>query len=111
MIGVSGKGSGRVSAAGLLCLKPGRRGRLIWRTIRHRGRKGERSSFSEADHAALLDAVHQRLDAPVIPVWENLNTHVSVAMRAFIDARDWLTVVRLPAYAPDLNPSRASGST
>jgi hypothetical protein len=27
-------------------------------------------------------------------------------MRAFTDARgDWLTVVRLPAYAPDLNPA------
>lgn len=26
-------------------------------------------------------------------------------MRAFTDAHtDWLTVVRLPAYAPDLNP-------
>ena len=26
-------------------------------------------------------------------------------MRTFIDAHaDWLTVVRLPAYAPDLNP-------
>ena len=27
-------------------------------------------------------------------------------MRTFTDAhRDWLTVVRLPAYAPDLNPA------
>jgi transposase len=27
-------------------------------------------------------------------------------MRAFTDAhRDWLTVERLPAYAPDLNPA------
>ena len=27
-------------------------------------------------------------------------------MRAFTDAHDdWLTVVRLPAYAPDLNPA------
>jgi putative transposase len=25
-------------------------------------------------------------------------------MRAMIDARDWLHVIRLPAYAPDLNP-------
>jgi hypothetical protein len=33
-------------------------------------------------------------------------------MRTFINAHDdWLTVVRLPAYAPDLNPPRASGRT
>jgi putative transposase len=28
-------------------------------------------------------------------------------MRQMIDARDWLTVIRLPAYAPDLNPTEA----
>jgi putative transposase len=34
-----------------------------------------------------------------------VNTHVGAVMRGFIDAhREWLTVVRLPAYAPDLNP-------
>ena len=26
-------------------------------------------------------------------------------MRQMIDARDWLHVIRLPAYAPDLNPT------
>jgi transposase len=40
----------------------------------------------------------------MILVWDNVNIHVSVKMRAFIDAHaDWLTVVRLPAHAPDLN--------
>jgi transposase len=37
-------------------------------------------------------------------VWDRLNTHVCHTMRALIDARDWLTVYILPAYAPDLNP-------
>ena len=41
VVAVSGKGSGRVSIAGLLCLKPGHRGRLMWRTRLHRGRTGE----------------------------------------------------------------------
>lgn len=108
VVGVSGKGSGRVSIAGLVCLKHGQRGRFVWRTITHRGRKGERSSFSETDYAALLDQVHQRLGAPIILVWDNLNTHVSAAMRTLIAARDWLTVVRLPAYAPDLNPTEGA---
>ncbi|MEH1017880.1 transposase [Micromonospora sp. CPCC 206060] len=34
-----------------------------------------------------------------------MNTHVSTAMRALIAARDWLHVIRLPDYAPDLNPT------
>lgn len=38
-------------------------------------------------------------------VWDNLNTHVSRRMHALIAARHWLTVVRLPAYAPDLSPT------
>jgi hypothetical protein len=102
---VSGKGSGRISIAGLVCVRPHRRGRLIFRTIVHRGRKGERRSFSETDYIRLLDAAHQQLKAPLVVVWDNLNTHISAAMRALIEARDWLTVIRLPAYAPDLNPT------
>lgn len=105
VIPVSGKGSGRVSVAGLVCVRPGQRGRLIYRTRTHRGRKGERRSFAEADYAALLDAAHQQLGGPLVLIWDNLNTHVSAAMRELIAARDWLHVIRLPAYAPDLNPT------
>ena len=105
VVEVWGKGSGRVSIAGLVCLKPGRRGRLMWRTRLHRGRKNERGSFSEDDYIAFLDQARQRLQAPIVLIWDNLNTHVSVRMRALIAARDWLTVVRLPPYAPDLNPA------
>ena len=53
---VSGKGSGRVSAAGLACFKPGARGRFFYRIRIHRGRKGERRSLSEADYAGLVTA-------------------------------------------------------
>jgi transposase len=103
-VAVSGKGSGRVSIAGLVAYRPGQRAHLYYRLVTHRGRKGERRSLSETDYAALLTAAHQQLQAPLILVWDNLNTHVSVKMRAFIDAHaDWLTVFRLPAYAPDLN--------
>ncbi|MFJ8201792.1 transposase [Micromonospora chalcea] len=107
VVPVSGMGSGRVSIAGLTCYRPGQRSRFIYRTISHRGRKNERRSFSERDYIALLDAAHQQLDAPIVCIWDNLDTHVSAAMRAMIDARDWLTVIRLPAYAPDLNPTDA----
>jgi hypothetical protein len=106
VITVSGKGSGRVSIAGLVCFQPGRRAsppRLIYRIRPHRGRKGERRSFSERDYADLLDAAHAQLGGPIILVWDNLNTRISRAMRRYIAARDWLWVYRLPAYAPELN--------
>jgi hypothetical protein len=90
--------------AGLACYRPGSRPRLFYRARVHRGRKGERRSMSEADYAGLVTAAHNQLHAPVILIWDNLNTHVSAAMRAFIEAHaDWLTQARLPAYAPDLN--------
>jgi hypothetical protein len=56
VVRVSGKGSGRVSVAGLACLKAGEPGRLFYRTRIHRGRKGERRSMSEADYAQLITA-------------------------------------------------------
>lgn len=52
---VSGKGSGRVSVARLTCYRPGQWSKLIYRTIVHRGRKGERRSFSERGYISLLD--------------------------------------------------------
>lgn len=104
-IAVSGKGSGRISIAGLVCVRSGQRSRLIYRIRLHRGRKGERRSFAETDYAALLDAAHQQLGGPIVVIWDNLNTHISAAMRGLIDARNWLHVIRLPAYAPDLNPT------
>ena len=67
---VSGKGSGRVSAAGMVCLRPGSRGRFFYRIRIHRGRKGERRSMSEADYASLVTAAHNQLKAPVILVWD-----------------------------------------
>jgi DDE superfamily endonuclease len=78
---------------------------LIYRVLIHRGRKGERRSFAETDYAALLDAAHQQLGGPVVLIWDNLNTHISTAMRGLIATRDRLHVIRLPAYAPDLNPT------
>jgi hypothetical protein len=109
VVRVCGKGSGRVSVAGLVCLRPGSRGHLFYRVRVHRGRKGERRSMSEDDYAGLIAAAHRELHAPVILVWDNLNTHVSAVMRTFIQAHpDWLTEVRLPSYAPELNAAEGA---
>jgi hypothetical protein len=41
----------------------------------------------------------------VVLIWDGLSSHWSHKMRAHLAAqRDWLTVERLPAYAPELNP-------
>ena len=100
---VSGN-AGRLSVAGMACLKPGRPSRFFYRVRVQRRRKGDRASLSEADYAALVTAAHRALNAPVVLIWDNLNTHRSAKMRAFTEANSgWLTVIRLPGYAPDLN--------
>ncbi|MCY0923602.1 transposase [Streptomyces sp. H27-G5] len=40
-------------------------------------------------------------------VWENFNTHLTTGRKLYEAEHDWLTTVRLPAYAPDLNPVEA----
>ena len=102
VVRVSGR-AGRISVAGMACLKPGRPGRFFYRLRVHRRRKGERASMSEADYAHLVSAAHHALNAPVILIWDGLNTHRSRKMRRFTEAReDWLTVIQLPGYAPAL---------
>jgi hypothetical protein len=108
---VSGKGSGRVSIAGLVCVRPGHRPRLIYHIRTHRGRNGERRSFAETDYAALLDAAHQQLGAPIVSIWDNLNTHISHAMRKLIATRDWLRVIQLPLYPQTSTRPNTSGPT
>jgi hypothetical protein len=42
----------------------------------------------------------------VVLLWDGLSSHWSHKMRAHLEQqRDWLTVERLPAYAPELNPA------
>ena len=105
MVRVSGKGSGRVSVAGLVCCKPGARTRLIHRMRVYHGRKAEKKGFGEVDFARLLDAAHAQLGGPIVLVWDNSTQHIDAVMRRLVAARAWLTVFQLPSYAPELNPT------
>lgn len=78
--------------------------RLCHRVICHPAGKGKRRSMSERDFIALIDGAHQLVKAPIVLVWDRLNTHVSHTMRELIEQRAWLTVFLLPAYSPNLNP-------
>jgi transposase len=105
VVKVTGGSNRRVSLAALIAVRPGCRPRLIYRVhASRRNSKDQRKGFTEAEYARLLDAAHQQLGGPVVLVWDNLNTHVSRAMRELIAARDWLTVFQLPPYASELNP-------
>jgi putative transposase len=104
VVTVAGRRGRRVSIAGLVCYRPGHHGRLIYRMMLHRGRRGEPKALREPDFAALLDAAHQQLGAPIVLVWDQLPGHTSAAMRQLITTRTWLRVYQLPAYAPELNP-------
>jgi hypothetical protein len=101
---VTGAPNRRVSLAALIATRPGCRPRLIYRTHLAGRRDDRRKGLTETDYARFLDAAHQQLGGPVVLVWDNVNTHVSRAMRELIAARSWLTVCQLPAYAPELNP-------
>ncbi|WP_443735435.1 IS630 family transposase [Streptomyces flavotricini] len=106
LVRVTGKGSGRVLMAGMICVRPGRETRLIYRTQTYRGRTGEKKGFRAREFADLLTSAHRQLgDAPLIVVWDNASTHHAKALREFCDRNsDWLTIIKLPPYAPDLNP-------
>ncbi|MFD3532623.1 transposase [Streptomyces sp. NPDC058664] len=44
-----------------------------------------------------------------MPGWKrlNLNTHLAAGLKRYEAEHDWLTTIRLPPYAPDLNPVEA----
>ena len=105
---MTGGSNKRVSLAALIAVKPGCRPRLVYRV--HHGRRrrdDQRKGFTEADYARLLDDAHQQLGGPLVVVRDGLNTHASGVMAGLVAARDWLTVFRLPPYAPELNPAEA----
>lgn len=105
VVRVRGRGSGRVSMAGMTCYKPGERSRLIYAVREYRGRKDEPKGFGWRDLRDLIVRAGTQLGGPVVLVWDNVRLHLAVGMREFIEANaQWLTVFQLPAYAPDLNP-------
>ncbi|MFJ4776527.1 transposase [Streptomyces sp. NPDC088762] len=107
LIRVRGRCRRRTSVAALCCYKSGEKSRLIHRPRTHLQLQGARKSFSWKDHRDLLVRAHIQLDGPIVVVWDNLNTHLAAGLKRYEAEHDWLTTVRLPPYAPDLNPVEA----
>lgn len=63
-------------------------------------------TFTERPLIAFLRDLKRHLRGrPVILIWDGLHAHRSLAMRTYLARqRAWLTVERLPGYAPELNP-------
>lgn len=104
MVTVSDRRAGRLSVAGLIATRPRSRPRLCHRLVTHPMGKGRRRSMGERDFIALVDGVQQLVKAPIVLVWDRLNTHVYRTIRELVAERTWLTVFLLPACSPDLNP-------
>ncbi|WP_406513951.1 transposase [Streptomyces sp. NBC_00161] len=92
VVTVSGRRSGRLSVAGLIAMRPGSRTRLCYRLRTHPAGRGTRRSMSERDFIELIDGTHHLVRAPIVLVWDRLNTHVSRRMRELVAEREWLTV-------------------
>ncbi|MFJ2781928.1 transposase [Kitasatospora sp. NPDC087315] len=105
VVRVRGRGSGRVSMAGMTCYKPGERSRLIYAIREYRGRKGQPKGFGWRDFRDLIIRARTQLGGPIVLVRDNARLHLTKPLRDFIEANaEWLTVFQLPTYAPDLNP-------
>ncbi|MFI9729334.1 transposase [Streptomyces sp. NPDC052092] len=106
VVRVRGRGSGRVSMAGMVCYKSGERSRLIYAVREYHGRKDEPKGFGWRDLRDLVARAHLQLGGPIVLVWDNVRLHLTAGMREFTAANArWLTVVQLPTYAPELNPT------
>lgn len=104
MVKVRGRSRRRISVAALCRYRPGERSRLIHRPRFHPLLKGARKSFAWQDYRDLPVRAHLQLGAPIVAVWDNLNTHRAVGMRKYAAAHEWLIIIQLPSYSPDLNP-------
>jgi hypothetical protein len=62
------------------------------------------------DIIRFLKLLHRHVPGPMIVIWDGVNPHRSLETRHFAEACSWLTLLRLPAYAPDLNPVEGSWS-
>lgn len=85
--------------AGALAFRwDGRRTRFLFQT--------QPGSYTDRTLIAFLRNLrHHFRHQAVILIWDGLPAHRSRAMRAYLARqRSWLSVERLPGYAPELNP-------
>lgn len=107
VVRVRGRGSGRVSMAGMTCYKPGERSHLIYAICEYRGRKDEPKGFGWKDYRDLVIRARTQLGGPIVLVSDNLRMHLVAPLREFFEANTCLahrvSGTDVPTYTPDLN--------
>jgi hypothetical protein len=89
----------RLSMSGALAYRPdGRQAALMFQI--------KKDSYNTESLIGFLEDLHQHFaGANIILIWDNLPSHKSRAMKAWLTAQaSWLQAERLPGYAHDLNP-------
>ncbi len=72
----------------------------------------QRTTVNKESIVAFLDVLHREIAGPLVLLWDGLAAHKSLVVKDHVNAqKDWLTVERLPAYAPELNPVEYLWST
>jgi transposase len=67
-----------------------------------------RGTVKSAQIVGFVRHLRRHVRGRVVLIWDGLNAHRSAETRAYLDKQSrWLTVARLPAYSPDLNPVEA----
>ncbi|MDQ1046347.1 transposase [Streptomyces sp. V4I2] len=94
---LSGKHNGKISMVAWVCFKDGEESRMIY-AIKPSG------GCTKKDFPRFLALLHRRLDGPVTVIWDNYSSHISKHVKQYAQQQDWLTIVQLPSYAPELNP-------
>jgi len=66
-----------------------------------------RGSYNDVTLIAFLNALKRHFRGRrLVLIWDGLPSHKSRDMTAYLRAqRSWLTIERLPGYAPELNPT------
>lgn len=91
----------KVSALGAITVSPAARRLGFYFATDPKG-------FFNAERVAdFLRALLRHLRGRVIVVWDGGSNHRGPPVRALLEAQPRLTVERLPAYAPELNPVEA----
>lgn len=99
---IAGRGWKKISIAGALTVSPGGR---------RSGKRRVGQFFRLYEHdidgptcAAFVRELLRAVRGPVILLWDGLAVHRSPAVRALLATRPRVEVIRLPSYAPELNP-------
>lgn len=94
---MSGKHNDKISMVAWVCFKEGVEPRLIY-AIKPSG------GYTKKDFPRFFALLHRRLDGPVTVVWDNYSSHISKHVKQYAQRQDWLTIIQMPSYAPELNP-------